>query len=65
MSPELTAALERAKNHVMTPAEIFEQRVSFVFGQQDYDSPVQRTKDEIRQSLAAIYGNPITKDAAS
>lgn len=51
MSPELVAALERAKNHKMSPEEKFEQRVSFVYGQQDYDSPVKKTKDEIRQIL--------------
>lgn len=31
-SPELLALLERAKNHVMTPEEIHEQRRSFVRG---------------------------------
>lgn len=51
MSPELIAALERVKGHIMSPEEKFEQRVSFVFGQQDYDSPVQKSKDEIREIL--------------
>lgn len=58
MSLELEAALERARHHVMTPQELFEQRVSFVYGQQDYDSPNPRTKDEIRQMLAEMYGRP-------
>lgn len=31
-SPELLALLERAKNHVMTPEEVYEQRRSFVRG---------------------------------
>lgn len=57
MSPKLEALIERARNHRMTPAERFEQRVSFVFGQQDYDSPCQMTKDEIREHLRSLgYG---------
>lgn len=60
MSDELKAALERARNHKMTPQEKFEQRVSFVYGQQDWSGPVQRTKDEIRQHLIDIYGYPAT-----
>lgn len=58
MSPELEAALERVKGCKMTPAERFEQRVSFVYGQQDWSAPVQRTKDEIRQHMIEIYGKP-------
>lgn len=33
MNPELAALLERAKNHVMTPAEIAAQRRSWVRGE--------------------------------
>lgn len=51
MSPELKALLERAKNHRMTDEEYFEQRVSFVYGQQDYDNPNPLTKDQIRRVL--------------
>lgn len=58
MTAQLTALIERARNHVMTPAERFEQRVSFVYGQQDYDSLHKRTKDQVRAHLATIYGNP-------
>jgi len=57
MSEELDRLIERARNHKMTPHERFEQRVSFVYGQQDWSSPHQRTKDEIRQHLARIYGH--------
>lgn len=32
MSPELKAALEKAKNHIMTPEEIQAQRESFARG---------------------------------
>lgn len=61
MSPELEAALARARKHVMTPEERFEQRVSFVFGQQDYDDPNPRTKDQIRQRLIELHGYPHRK----
>ena len=58
MTPELEAALERARHHKMTPQEKFEQRVSFVYAQQDWSAPVQRTKDEIRAHMIEIYGYP-------
>ena len=58
MSPELTAALERVKGYVMSPEEVFEQRVSFVYGQQDFDDPNPRTKDQIRDTLAKMHGRP-------
>ena len=51
MTPELEALIEQARNHVMTDEEVFEQRVSFVYGQQDYDSPNPLSKDEVRQAL--------------
>lgn len=57
-SPELAALIERARHYKMTPEETFEQRVSFVYGQQDHDNPHRRSKDEIRAHLAEIYGTP-------
>lgn len=48
------ALIERARNHVMTPAERREQRVSFVYGMLDAND--KRTKDDIRASLARING---------
>ena len=57
MSPELKGAIERARNHVMTPEEKFEQRVSFVYGQQDHDKP-GKSKDEIREMLIEQQGRP-------
>jgi hypothetical protein len=50
MTPELTAALERARNHKMTPQEIFEQRVSFVSEGKD--------KDGVRKRLIEQCGYP-------
>ena len=58
MSPELKAALEKARNRVMSPYEKFEQRVSFVYGQQDHDNPNPRSKDDIRQMLVESSGYP-------
>lgn len=53
----LADLIERARNHVMTPEEVFEQRVSFVYGMQDFDGPT-RSKDEIRAALIKLYGRP-------
>ena len=50
--------IERARAIKMTPEMRFEQRVSFVYGQQDFDNPNPRTKDEIRQRMIEIYGRP-------
>ncbi len=62
---ERLAAIE-AKRAAMDPAdrakleaeERFEQRVSFVYAQQDWDSPHKQTKDQIREHMVAIYGFP-------
>lgn len=49
--PELLARMvNAARNYKMTPAEVFEQRVSFVFGQLSTDSPL--TKDDVRRRLS-------------
>lgn len=64
MSPELEAAIERMRNHVMTPEEKFEQRVSFVYGQQDHDKP-GKSKDEIRQMLIDSTGYPPCQKCAA
>ena len=37
--PELLALLERARNHKMTPEELREQRISFVYGNVAFDNP--------------------------
>jgi len=58
VTPELEALIERARNHKMTPNEKFEQRVSFVYGQQDWSSGNARSKEEIRQAIIGIYGYP-------
>jgi hypothetical protein len=47
--PELLVTLAAAKGRRLTPDEIREQRVSWVFGMLSPDDP--RTKDDIRRSL--------------
>lgn len=59
MGPELAAALERAKSHVMTPQEKFLQKVSFVFGQQDYDSPAPMSKRRVAEIIIEHQGYPL------
>ena len=49
MSPELTALIEQAKAHVMTPEERKAQRLSFVYGMMPFDSPLSR--DEVKNLL--------------
>lgn len=46
---ELKALLDSAKGREMTPAERFEQKVSWVYGNLPEESTV--TKDEVRQRL--------------
>lgn len=58
MTPKLAELVERARHHVMTPEEKFEQRVSFVYAQQDHSSGHVMPKDEIRQMLIDAYGMP-------
>ncbi|HYE38248.1 hypothetical protein [Methylocaldum sp.] len=50
----LEALIERARHHVMTPAERRDQMVSFVYGM--LDSKDTRSKDDIRATLAKHYG---------
>lgn len=59
MSPELQAALERARNHIMTPQEKFLQRVSWCFGMQDYDSPNPMSKRRVAEILIEQQGYPL------
>lgn len=58
MADDLVERLKEAGNRTMTAAEKFEQRVSFVYGQQDHDKPM-RSKDEIRRAVADMMGYPL------
>lgn len=55
--PALLALIERARQHKMTPQEVFEQRVSWVYGEHALGGGT-KTKDEIRQMLLDMQGSP-------
>lgn len=57
-SDRLAKLIEIARHYVMSPQEVFEQRVSFVFAQQDWSGGHQMSKDEVRDRLKGIYGIP-------
>ena len=61
----LLALIERAKKHIMSPEEKFEQRVLLVFGQQDYDNGDRFTKTEIRAMLIEMMGRPACPKCAA
>ena len=54
-NPELDELLEKAKHHVMTPREIWMQRVSFVFGQM-MDCNPNITREQIEARAVEQYG---------
>ena len=49
--PELARLLELAKSHKMSPEELFEQRVSWVYGMLSENSTT--TKEDVRNHLVA------------
>jgi len=53
--PELDALIERVRDHKMTDEEIFQQRLSFVYGQLPADSGL--TREQVREQLARQYGS--------
>lgn len=52
MSEELMEALESLKDYRMTPEEIEEQRISFVYG--NAPSEDQGTKESVKRSLDLV-----------
>ena len=54
----LQKLIDSVRGYKMTPEEKFRQKVSFVYGQQDYDSPRQFSKREIAEKLADFEGYP-------
>jgi hypothetical protein len=50
MNKELEELLKKAAKHKMTPEEIFEQKVSWVYGQM-VDCNPHVTKEEVRKRL--------------
>ena len=59
----LDELLALARGHVMTPEEIFEQKVSWVYGMQDYDKTAL-THEEIRRQLRSVEGIALPSLAA-
>lgn len=55
--PTLLELIERARHHKPTPQEVFEQRVSWVYGEHALGGGT-KTKDEIRQMLIDMQGSP-------
>lgn len=53
----LQALLDKARSHVMTPEEIFEQKVSFIWGMQSMSSPGY-SQEQIREMLIADGRGP-------
>lgn len=49
-NPSLSRLIEQAKKVTMKPEQVFEQRVSFVYGQLPEENTL--TKDEVRQHIA-------------
>jgi hypothetical protein len=54
ITAELKQLLDWARSHEMTPAEIYEQRISFAYGNLSVDSPL--TKDDVRREAERLYG---------
>jgi hypothetical protein len=54
-NPTLTALLEAARNHEMTPEERREQRISFVYGNLAIDDP-SVTKEHVREADREMNG---------
>lgn len=61
-NPELQRLLEAAKDHKMTPAEVWDQRVSFVYGQL-MDCAPDVTREQIIEQATKLYG-PRPEEAA-
>lgn len=55
----LLKLIEKARYHVMTPREKWQQRVSFVFGNMPFGSTV--TREQVEAQITEEYG-PCPKD---
>jgi len=50
----LLELIEEARNHVMTPREKWQQRVSFVYGNMPFSSTV--TREQVEAQITEEYG---------
>ncbi|MEM9085283.1 MAG: hypothetical protein AAGB23_05120 [Pseudomonadota bacterium] len=55
MDQELDELLEKARNHKMTPAQYFEQRLSFIAS----GMPEGTSREKVRAMLVEQYGDPV------
>ena len=55
MTPTLDELLRKAAAHKMTPREIWDQRVSFVYGQM-MDCAPDITREEVERRVIEMYG---------
>ena len=55
LDPALEALIEKARHHVMTPAEIWDQRVSFVYGQM-MDCVPEITREQVKARITEQHG---------
>jgi hypothetical protein len=55
LDPALEALIEKARHHVMTPAEIWDQRVSFVYGQM-MDCAPEITREQVEARVTEMHG---------
>ena len=53
--PVLLALLKASATHSMTPREIWQQRVSFVYGQM-MDCAPELTREDIERKAEEVYG---------
>jgi hypothetical protein len=54
-SPALDALLRESANHVLSPREIWLQRVSFAYGNIGFDNP-RITREIVEKMVTKIYG---------
>lgn len=43
----------------MTPQEKFLQRVSWIYGMQDYDNPNPMSKQQVAKHMIELHGHPL------
>ena len=51
---ELTELLRKSAGHKMTPGEIWDQRVSWAYGNQPHDSTI--TREQFEAQATEMYG---------
>ena len=52
--PELDELIKKSRNHKMTPGEIWDQRISWAYGNLPHDSTT--TREQVEKRAIEIYG---------